>query len=137
VAAGVLTNRRGQVLLCRRPAGGRFGLRWELPGGKVERGETSRAALVRELREELRIEARPGARLLALAHRYRGGPRVRLEFFRVSSYRGRVRNLAFHEMRWVSPRRLERYDVLEADVPLIRLLATGTLRAAVAVARRS
>lgn len=130
MAAGVLTNGRGRVLLCRRVAGGRFGLRWEFPGGKVERGETARAALVRELREELRIEARPGARLLALVHRYRGGPAVRLEFFRVRSYRGRVRNLAFHETRWVAARRLARYDILEADAPLVRLLISETLPSA-------
>lgn len=123
VAAGVLFNRRGDVLLCRRRPGGRFGLKWEFPGGKVEPGETPRSALARELREELGIECRPGSRLMRRAHRYGGGPHVLLDFYPVASWRGRIRNRAFHQVRWVSPRRLPAYDVLEADAPLVRRLA--------------
>lgn len=123
VAAAILTNPRAEVLLCQRPPGGRFGLKWEFPGGKVEPGETGRTALARELREELGIDSRPGTLLLRLEHRYDGGPHVLLDFFRVRTYHGTPRNLAFHQIRWVAPRQIAAFDLLEADLPVIRLLA--------------
>jgi 8-oxo-dGTP diphosphatase len=123
VAAGVLLDRSDRVLLCRRPAGGRFSLRWEFPGGKVEPGEQAAAALEREIREELGLEAVAGARLLEVEHRYPGGPWVRLEFFAVARWSGTPRGPGFHEVRWVERSALARYDILEADAPLVRLLA--------------
>ena len=54
VGAAIVRDRR--VLACRRTAPASAAGRWELPGGKVERGETPEAALVREVREELGCE---------------------------------------------------------------------------------
>ncbi|HEY2446746.1 MAG TPA: NUDIX hydrolase [Rhizomicrobium sp.] len=51
----VIRNDRGAVLLVRRSNAPRAG-EWSLPGGKVEYGETLRAALVREIREETGLE---------------------------------------------------------------------------------
>lgn len=45
------------VFLARRAASSRDGSLWELPGGKVEPGETPEAALLREIREELGLAA--------------------------------------------------------------------------------
>lgn len=123
VAAGVLLNDRDEVLLCQRRPAGRFGLKWEFPGGKVEPGETPRAALARELREELGIDCEPGRRLMRLEHRYDRGPEVLLEFFQVGGWRGSVSNLGFHDIRWVPRAGLAGYDILEADAPLVRRLA--------------
>ena len=59
---GVL--RRGDELLAiRRAAGVAKGGRWCFPGGHLEHGETSRMAVVRELREELGIDVEPVRRL--------------------------------------------------------------------------
>ncbi len=62
--------RDGSVYLQQRGAEGLFARMWEFPGGKVEAGETPRAALVRECREELGVECAPGRRLLSLTHYY-------------------------------------------------------------------
>jgi mutator protein MutT len=59
VVAAVI-ERAGLILIGQRKPRGRHALKWEFPGGKVEPGEGSRDALVRELREELGIEARIG-----------------------------------------------------------------------------
>jgi len=56
VVAGALMNERGEVLMCSRPEGKEFAGYWEFPGGKIEDGETPRAALCRELKEELGVE---------------------------------------------------------------------------------
>jgi 8-oxo-dGTP diphosphatase len=59
-AVGAVLVCRGRVLLCRRSARRRWCPgKWDLPGGHVEPGETPRAALVRELREELGIRIQP------------------------------------------------------------------------------
>lgn len=55
VVIGVI-ERDGRYLIGQRAPGGLHPDRWEFPGGKVERGETIRGALVRELREEIGIE---------------------------------------------------------------------------------
>ena len=62
VAAGLLRS-RDRILVCQRSARGAHPLRWELPGGKLEPGESAEACLRRELAEELGIEAEVGAEL--------------------------------------------------------------------------
>ncbi|KAG0938090.1 hypothetical protein G6F31_015502 [Rhizopus arrhizus] len=57
VVAAVITDARGRVLLNRRTENRDMAGLWEFPGGKRESGETAEQALVRELREELGIEA--------------------------------------------------------------------------------
>lgn len=56
----------------RRPPGGELSQRWELPGGKVEADEEVRAALTRELHEELGVHATVGRRLLQRGFESRG-----------------------------------------------------------------
>lgn len=55
VAAVIVQGDR--VLVTRRPNGSPLAGYWEFPGGKVEAGEHPRDALVRELREELGVQA--------------------------------------------------------------------------------
>ncbi|MGB1287707.1 MAG: A/G-specific adenine glycosylase, partial [Aggregatilineales bacterium] len=56
VAAGIIYNDVGQILIAQRPADGLLGGLWEFPGGKQEKDETLETCLKRELREELAIE---------------------------------------------------------------------------------
>lgn len=69
VAAGVVM-RGEQILICQRKAGVHNGLKWEFPGGKLEAGEAPEAALVRELREELAVDAAVTGVCDVLFHRY-------------------------------------------------------------------
>ena len=63
VVACALVDPDGRVLLARRPEGKPMAGLWEFPGGKVDPGETEVQALVRELREELAVEAVVGDRV--------------------------------------------------------------------------
>ena len=56
VAAGVLTDSGGRVLIARRAAASHQGGLWEFPGGKLEAGESVEQALRRELGDETTIE---------------------------------------------------------------------------------
>jgi 8-oxo-dGTP diphosphatase len=61
VVALALERDDGRILMQRRPSGKAHGGLWEFPGGKVEPGENPRAALVREVNEELAIALDPEA----------------------------------------------------------------------------
>jgi 8-oxo-dGTP diphosphatase len=69
VVAGVLIEDR-RVLLTQRKQGSHLAGAWEFPGGKIEPGEDPRAALERELEEEIGIEAAIGAPLEVTFHKY-------------------------------------------------------------------
>ncbi len=125
IVAGLLF-RGGRLLLGCRPAGRRQAGKWEFPGGKREPGESGPAALARELAEELRLAA-PPARMRLLfrrRHWYAETGWLELAFYRVESWRGRPARVHYRRLRWVSPDRLGRYDLLAADrLALPRLLA--------------
>src|SRR5580692_5552318 len=118
VVAAVI-ERDGRVLICQRK-GGRHALKWEFPGGKVEPGEEPRAALARELREELAIEAVIGPVIEAYDFRYRPDSLTRLTFFRVTEYTGEVTNLDFSKLAWERLENLPAYDFLAGDVEFVR-----------------
>jgi 8-oxo-dGTP diphosphatase len=102
-------------------------LKWEFPGGKIEEGEQARAALERELEEELGIHAAIAEELARIRHEYRSGSSVELRFFVVREYRGKLENRIFRDMQWARPADLPKFDFLEADLKLVSDLATGKL----------
>ena len=70
VAAGILLDSEGRYLLGQRPVGKPYAGYWEVPGGKVEKGETVFQALQRELQEELGIDIQSSEELTVLEHDY-------------------------------------------------------------------
>ncbi len=126
VVAAVIERRGSEgtmILIGQRKAGSRHAGKWEFPGGKVEPGEESRAALVRELREELGIEARIGEEIENYDFSYREGSVTRLRFYRVTEFQGEPENLDFAQIAWERRDRLPQYDFLEGDVAFVRRLA--------------
>ena len=128
VAVGVILN-NGRVLACQRKRSVRYPLKWEFPGGKIEPGETARDALVRELREELAIEAVPGELLLSHEWVYRNGSqnpeqdgRFHVTYFIVRSFAGEPLNHTFEDIRWVTPVTLQDMDILEGNREAVALL---------------
>ena len=116
-------ERGGQILITQRKQGGRHALKWEFPGGKVEPGEGPRAALRRELREELAIDAEIGELIDTHNIRYGGGPTIHLRFYRVTVFQGEPRNLEFQQIAWAAPRALPDYDFLEGDIAFVKKLS--------------
>lgn len=124
VAAGVI-HRDGQILVGQRRKGDRHPYKWEFPGGKVEYGESPQAALIRELREELQIEAKVGGELARYEHDYPGGSRVHLLFFAVHEFNGEPTARVFEQICWTDLRLLPKLDFLEGDLDFVRRLARG------------
>jgi len=122
-----LIVRQGKVLICQRTRHQPMPLKWEFPGGKIEAGESPKAALARELEEELGIMPRIGREAATITHRYRSGAAVELRFFLVEQYRGELDNRIFADFVWVTPGKISNYDFLEADAPLVRDIAAGKI----------
>ena len=123
-----LIVREGKILVCQRTRHQTMPLKWEFPGGKVEEGEQARAALERELEEELGIHATIEEEAARIRHEYKSGSSVELRFFVVRKYRGELENRIFRDMQWATPAELPAFDFLEADLKLVADLASGKLR---------
>ena len=70
VCAGLIRDQRGHLLIAQRPLDGLLGGLWEFPGGKRQAGESLKACLARELREELAIEVEVGERFTLVKHAF-------------------------------------------------------------------
>ena len=125
VAALILKD--GKVLVCQRTRHQSMPLKWEFPGGKIEDGEQPRDALRRELEEELGIDAHIGEEVARIRHDYKNGGAVELRFYVVNEYTGEMENRIFRDMQWAKRSDLPSYDFLEADLELVKDLATGKL----------
>jgi 8-oxo-dGTP diphosphatase len=121
VAAAVIIE-EGRVLLSRRKSGTHLAGAWEFPGGKVEAGEDPRAALVRELREELGIDAAAGEVVDVTFHRYEEAQKaVLLLFFEANRTAGSPapRALDVAAFKWASRADLDPARFPPADVEVL------------------
>lgn len=124
VVVGGAVLRGGLLLAARRSEPPGLAGRWELPGGKVEPGESPPEALVRELREELGVEVRPlervpGAWPVA-------GQGLVLHVWTAELLSGEPEPLQDHdEVRWLAPGRLLDVPWLEQDLPAVAWVAEG------------
>ncbi|WP_431775959.1 (deoxy)nucleoside triphosphate pyrophosphohydrolase [Streptomyces cucumeris] len=117
VVVGGAVFDEGRLLAARRSAPPELAGRWELPGGKVEPGETPPRALVRELREELGVEVRP---LEPLAGEWPLKPGYVLRVWTARLVSGTPRPLQDHdELRWLTPDRVDEVDWLDQDRPAV------------------
>jgi 8-oxo-dGTP diphosphatase len=121
VVAAVLRDERGRVLIAQRPAGKHMGGYWEFPGGKIAPGESSEAALARELAEELGVSLRRCHPLLQLRHDYADRV-VELDVFMVDDYCGEPAGLEAQALKWVAAAELGGQALLPADRPIVEVL---------------
>lgn len=121
VVAGVIRDARGRILLARRTEGRDLAGLWEFPGGKREPGESPEGALVRELREELGIEAEVGDHLITVPQQY-PDKHLTLDVREVRAFSGAARGREGQALVWVPPHKLAAYQMPPADVPVVAAL---------------
>lgn len=133
-AAGILTDSQGRVLLAQRPPHKHLGGMWEFPGGRIEAGEDARAALARELHEELGIDMDACEPLIHVRHAY-PEKTVSLWFYRVSKWRGEPHGREGQPIRWLAPVQINASEIPPADVPVIAALTLPPVYAISAASR--
>jgi 8-oxo-dGTP diphosphatase len=122
VAAAVMIRPDGRFLLAQRPPGKVYEGYWEFPGGKAEPGEPVATALVRELHEELGIEATRAYPWIVEEYVYPHA-HVRLHFFRVLDWRGEPHPREQQQFSWAAVGDLGVAPLLPANGPVMRALA--------------
>lgn len=121
VVAALIHGEGGRVLLSRRPPGGSLSLCWEFPGGKVKFHESPEQALVRELQEELGIQALELVPWTFVSHAY-DTFHLLMPVYHCHRFVGEPRALDVHEVGWFRREELGGLDFPPADRPLVAML---------------
>jgi len=121
VAAGILRDTAGRVLISERLCDGPYNGLWEFPGGKIGAGESAADALRRELAEEIGVTVTAAQPFMDLHHEYPDRT-VDLEFFLVTGWEGEPVGLEGQGIRWVASSELRATELLPADKPVIKRL---------------
>ncbi len=118
VAAGIIVNQLGYILIARRPDHLHQGGLWEFPGGKVEPGEQLVDALRRELLEELNIHVQKAEPYQTISFDY-PDKHVQLAFFWVDRHQGHAIGVEGQEVRWVAIERLTDFAFPAANQAIV------------------
>lgn len=120
-AVGLVFNAQQQILVSLRKAPQSFAGFWEFPGGKLEPGESSYAALKRELLEEVGLCVEQAELFTTLQHEHVPGG-VLLDIWRVYQFSGEPYGLEGQSVRWVDLTAIQSLNFLPANQPLVNQL---------------
>ena len=109
-----LAERNGQYFLAKRKPGGDLGGLWELPGGKLEEGESPSQAMEREWKEELEIEIHTGSLLTSSTFSH-NGKEFELEVYEVSFKEQKMVLNEHEETGWFHKSEVEKLDLAGSD----------------------
>ncbi|QDU71321.1 (deoxy)nucleoside triphosphate pyrophosphohydrolase [Mucisphaera calidilacus] len=123
VGLGVVIDSERVLVTQRKPDGPLPGL-WEIPGGKVERGETHEVCVRRELMEEVGLEVSVGAIIGVWEHAYPHGA-VRLWAYWCRRLSGEARAIEVADLTWADRLSLHERSYPEASLPLISEIASA------------
>lgn len=118
VVAAVIRDENGRVLIAKRASDKHQGGKWEFPGGKVEKGESRRSALVRELREELGIDIGHSSRLISVYHEYEDKA-IYLDVYEVLQWDGEAQGKEGQPIRWVTAPEMSDFEFPAANIAIV------------------
>lgn len=125
VVAAALIDKQGNLLLAQRPEGKSMAGVWELPGGKIEPGETPEKALVRELDEELGISVKQqDLEAMTFASYHYHSFHLVMPLFLCRKWKGALEGREGQALRWITYNDLSGIPTPSADIALFHRLAT-------------
>ncbi|WP_034890853.1 (deoxy)nucleoside triphosphate pyrophosphohydrolase [Gillisia sp. Hel_I_29] len=119
VTCALIVN-KNKVLCAQRSEKMSLPLKWEFPGGKLEKGETLEDCLKREIKEELGLNVKILQRLPSNTHRYSDKKIIELIPFRCSLQTSEIDLKEHSKIEWVTVSQLENFDWAEADIPIVK-----------------
>lgn len=117
VVAGFL-KKGDLVLVGQRPETHSLAGQWEFPGGKIESGENPEQALIRELQEELGIDATIGELKLTCTHNY-GEVNILILFYEIRFWKGEPKAKHHLMLEWIEPKELMTRTIPEANKKIL------------------
>ncbi len=125
VTAAILMK-YGKVFIAKRKTNDKLPNKWEFPGGKVDKGETPRQCLEREMREEFGIRVTAGEYLGSNIYHY-DHVSIELLAFRAYWNEGDITLRDHAEYKWIKIEELLKYDFAPADLPFVKRLRRGEI----------
>lgn len=121
IAVGIVFRQDGQVLIAQRLESSMLGGLWEFPGGKLEEGETLKACVERELKEEVGVDVEAKEELATVDHAYSHFS-ITLTAYVCRYVSGEIQALQCADVRWIDPTQLTDYAFPMANQKLFHYL---------------
>ena len=114
-----IIEHNNKVLVTQRSEKMALPLKWEFPGGKIEKGETAEDCLIREILEELHINIKITKQLNSNTHQYSETKTIKLIPFICELTGGEIKLTEHANYLWLIKSELGNLDWAEADVPIL------------------
>jgi 8-oxo-dGTP diphosphatase len=114
-----IIEHNNKILVTQRSEKMALPLKWEFPGGKIEKDETAEACLIREILEELHINIKITKQLNSNTHQYSETKIIKLIPFICELVSGDIKLTEHANFLWLSKNELVNLDWAEADVPIL------------------
>lgn len=121
VGTGIIV-RNGKIFIGQRPEGKPLAGLWEFPGGKLEQGESIEECLIRELKEELNVEATVGKHIMDTVYSYPENKFKLCVFFVTIPDDAKIQLNIHQNSAWVSTKEMNKYKFPPADEAIIKKL---------------
>lgn len=115
---GAVIKKDNMILCAQRGMEKSLPLKWEFPGGKIEKGETPQQALMREIDEEMRCTISIGEAIENTTYEYDFGI-VNLKTYYCELVKGEPTLTEHVAIKWLAPEELALLDWAPADIPAI------------------
>lgn len=112
---------KSRLLIAKRHSKDPLAGKWEFPGGKIEPGETPEECLVREIREELRVEVEIGSFYDDNVYGSKDQT-IHLLFYWAKVINGEVTPIVHDDVKWITIKELASFDYAPADMPIVKRL---------------
>ena len=120
VAAAI--EKDGKFLCAQRPAGKSLAGLWEFPGGKIEKDETAKNALLREIKEELNIDIEIIDFVNIAEYEYDFGI-VEMQTYIANIISGNLELIEHDNLLWLPAEKLPELDWAPVDLPAVALIS--------------
>jgi 8-oxo-dGTP diphosphatase len=115
-----------KILVVQRSELMKLPLKWEFPGGKIERGESEISCVIREIKEELDINIQVNKRLNPNIYHYEN---ISIELIPYSAkyVSGNINLKEHNQYLFINPEDMSGMDWAEADIPIVDQIIENAL----------